>query len=104
MTVSLTLKRSFGLVIKRKSTGVVLLDTTRGPLSINGSHFVEMTTTVPSEFVYGLGTGERKTSFQRNFNYGKTALFNRPGSDGFHPFYMAVEPDPSNPKGGLVHG
>ena len=78
---------------------MILFDTTRGPLSIDGSRYVEMTTTLPSQFIYGLGTGEKRLSFQRNFNYGKTALFNRPGSDGFHPFYMAVEPGGAN-----VHG
>lgn len=59
-----------------------------------------MTTTVPSENVYGLGL-ERKSSFVRNFNYTKSALYNRAanGADGFHPFYMAVEP-----VGGLAYG
>lgn len=77
----------------------MLLDTTRGPLVID-DEYVEMTTSVPSENVYGLGL-ERKGSFTRNFNYAKTALYNRAagGADGFHPFYMAVEP-----TDGLFHG
>lgn len=72
-----------------------MLDTSYGPLAIS-DEYVEMSTTVPSEYIYGLGQGERRPSFKRNFNYGKTALYNRPGADSFHPFFMAVSPDSGN--------
>ena len=58
-----------------------------------------MSTTVPSEYIYGLGQGERRVSFKRNFNYGKTALYNRQGADSYHPFFMAVAPE-----SGVFHG
>lgn len=84
-------KESFSVVIKRTDTLEVLLDTSYGPLAIT-DEYVEMSTTVPSEYIYGLGQGEKRSMFKRNFNYGKTALYNRAGADSYHPFFMAASP------------
>ena len=79
-------------IFDRVETGTVLFDTSWGPIIIN-DQYVEMSTSVPSEYIFGLGS-ERKVSFTRSFNYAKTALYNRAaaGADGFHPFFMAMEP------------
>lgn len=99
VSISMEKRKSFAVVVRRASTGDVLLDTSYGPLAIT-EEYVEMSTTVPSEYIYGLGQGERRQSFKRNFvNYGKTALYNRQGADSYHPFFMAVDPD-----SGLFHG
>lgn len=99
VSVTTEKKTSFAIVVKRASTGEVLLDTSYGPLAIT-DEYVEMSTTVPSEFIYGLGQGERRQSFKRNFaNYGKTALYNRQKADSYHPLFMSV-----SPTSGLFHG
>lgn len=89
-------KKSFGVIVRRRSTNQILIDTTRGPLVLS-AELVEMSTALPSRFIYGLGS-QRATSLRRNFDNGKYALYSRAAADGFHPFYMAVEPE-----GGLVH-
>ena len=99
ISVTTEKRKSFAVVVKRASTGTVLFDTSYGPLAIT-DEYVEMSTTVPSEYIYGLGQGERRQSFKRNFvNYGKTALYNRPRADSYHPFFMAV-----TPSNGLFYG
>ncbi|KAK4008039.1 maltase-glucoamylase, intestinal [Daphnia magna] len=99
VSVSMEKRKSFAVVVRRASTGDVLFDTSYGPLAIT-EEYVEMSTTVPSEYIYGLGQGERRQSFKRNFvNYGKTALHNRQGADSYHPFFMAV-----SAGSGLFHG
>ena len=91
VSMSTEKRSSFSIVIKRIDTGEILLDTSYGPLVIT-DEYVEMSTTVPSEYIYGLGQGEKRLSFKRNFNYWKSALYNRPGSDSYHPFFMAAAP------------
>lgn len=83
-------RKSFSVVVKRKDTHEVLLDTSYGPLAIT-DEYVEMSTKVPNEFIYGLGQGEQRSTFKRSFtSYGKTALYNRAGADSYHPFFMAA--------------
>ena len=97
VTVAQDLKKSFGILIRRKSTNEVLIDTTRGPLVLS-DHYVEMTTLLPSPYVYGLAS-DRQSSIKNNFNFEKTVLYNRKGAQRFHPFYMGLEP-----SSGYAHG
>lgn len=92
ISVATEKRNSFAIVVKRASTDEVLLDTSYGPLVVN-HQYVEMSTTVPSLNIYGLGQDVRRASFNRSFQYEKMALYNRPGADGYHPFFMAVAPD-----------
>lgn len=71
----------------------MLLDSTYGPLVVSPD-YVEMSTSVPSTSIFGLGAaGERRTSFVRSFaSYPKLAIHHRQGAEGFHPFFMGVDP------------
>ena len=89
--------QSFGIRIHRKSTDEILFDTTYGPMTLT-DQYVEMTTIVSSSHVYGFASDHRP-SMQRSFNFEKIKLFNRKGGDGFHPFYMGLEP-----LAGHMHG
>lgn len=86
-------RRSFGITIKRASTGTMLMDSTYGPIVISPD-YVEMSTSVPSTTIFGLGNGgDRRTSFSRSFaSYAKMALHQRPGVEGYHPFFIGVDP------------
>lgn len=87
-------------VVRRSSDPAnpdVLLDTSRGPLTLTGG-YVEVSTVLPSVHVFGLGP-DRRTSLARNLGlYPKLALYNRVNYDGYHPFYMVVG------ASGLTHG
>ena len=103
VSISTTKKKSFSIRVTRRSSDPaypdVLIDTSRGPLIIS-EEYVEMTTTLPSEYLYGLGS-DRKISFVRNFtSYPKWALYNRKNFDSFHPFYLTFNRTGS----GAAHG
>lgn len=92
----------FGLIISRKSTGQILLNTTLAPL-IFADQFIQMSTSLSSNFLYGLG--EHYTSINLDLNWTRLTYWNRdliPRKDanlyGTHPFYIAMEKD------GLAHG
>lgn len=89
VNVATKLKKSFGVMIKRKNSNQVIFDTTRGPLSIT-DEYVEMTTILPSTHLYGIGQDWRST-FKRNFNYNKIQLYNRNQADSFLPFFMVFD-------------
>ncbi|XP_068932192.1 lysosomal alpha-glucosidase isoform X1 [Petaurus breviceps papuanus] len=92
----------FGLVISRKSNGMVLLNTTIAPLFF-ADQFLQITTSLPSPYITGLG--EHQTPLILNTNWTKITFWNRdmaPEPDanlyGSHPFYLCLE------YGGLAHG
>ncbi|XP_042307662.1 lysosomal alpha-glucosidase [Sceloporus undulatus] len=92
----------FGLVILRTSSGHVLLNTTVAPL-FYADQFLQLSTSLPSSFISGLG--EHLTSLILNVNWTKITMWNRDMSPmpfsnlyGSHPFYLALEED------GLAHG
>ena len=94
VNIAQTARKFFGISIHRKSTDELLFDTTNGPI-VMSEQYVEISVTVPSPFIYGFASGHQ-SSMQRTFSYGKTTLYNRKGADGFHPFYMALEPANGN--------
>ncbi|XP_008434919.1 lysosomal alpha-glucosidase [Poecilia reticulata] len=90
-------KQPFGLVVKRKSTGTVLLNTTVAPL-FYADQFLQFSTALPSQFIYGLG--EHRSTFLHNIQWNTLTMWARdvPPMEqtnlyGVHPFYLAMEDD-----------
>uniref|UniRef100_A0A7M4FH22 Integrator complex subunit 1 n=1 Tax=Crocodylus porosus TaxID=8502 RepID=A0A7M4FH22_CROPO len=95
-------REPFGLVLKRRASGVVLLNTTVAPL-IFADQFLQISTTLPSTFLYGLG--EHRSSFLHSLDWNTLTLWARdvPPTEsynlyGSHPFYLLME------EGGAAHG
>ncbi|KAL2101097.1 hypothetical protein ACEWY4_002858 [Coilia grayii] len=92
----------FGFVVRRKSNGRVLLDTTVAPL-LFADQYLQMSTSLPSPLISGLG--EHYTPITLDLNWTSVTLWNKdmaPHSDanlyGSHPFWLVQEGD------GLAHG
>ncbi|XP_075072836.1 lysosomal alpha-glucosidase-like [Mixophyes fleayi] len=92
----------FGLIISRKSNGQVLLNTSVAPF-LFADQFIQMSTSLPSKYLYGLG--EHLTSLNLDLNWTRFTFWNRdliPRKDanlyGTHPFYLGMEKD------GSAHG
>ncbi|KAM3922289.1 lysosomal alpha-glucosidase-like [Leptodactylus fuscus] len=92
----------FSLVVKRKSNGQELVNTGLAPL-LYADQFLQISTTLPSHYIYGLG--EHLTSLNLNTNWSQLTFWNRdinPQKEtnlyGSHPFYLALEKD------GSAHG
>ncbi|KAM4692298.1 lysosomal alpha-glucosidase [Rhinophrynus dorsalis] len=92
----------FGMVVRRKSSGQILLNTTVAPL-LFADQFLQISTSLPSEYLYGLG--EHLTSLNLDLKWKRVTFWNRdllPTRDsnlyGTHPFYLSMEKD------GLAHG
>ncbi|XP_037546300.1 lysosomal alpha-glucosidase [Nematolebias whitei] len=95
-------KHPFGLIVRRRSTGVVLLNTTVAPL-IYADQFLQFSTSLPSQFIYGLG--EHRSTFLHDVHWNTLTMWARdvPPMEqanlyGVHPFYLAME------DGGNAHG
>ncbi|XP_019358783.1 PREDICTED: sucrase-isomaltase, intestinal [Gavialis gangeticus] len=93
----------FGIQVRRKSTGTVIWDS-QVPGFTFSDMFIQISTRVPSQYVYGFGENEH-TMFRRDMNWHTWGMFAKdqpPGyklnSYGFHPFYMGLEND------GNAHG
>ncbi|XP_056135894.1 lysosomal alpha-glucosidase isoform X2 [Lampris incognitus] len=100
-TVELS-KEPFGLIVKRTATGAVLLNTTVAPL-FYADQFLQFSSSLPSQFIYGLG--EHRSSFLHDMQWNTLTMWARdvPPMEltnlyGAHPFYLAME------KGGNSHG
>ncbi|XP_061686397.1 lysosomal alpha-glucosidase [Syngnathoides biaculeatus] len=88
-------KEPFGLVVKRSSTGAVLLNTTVAPL-LYADQFLQFSTSLPTEFIYGLG--EHRSSFLHDVRWNTLTMWARdvPPMEktnlyGVHPFYLGME-------------
>lgn len=95
-------KQPFGLIVKRSSTGAVLLNTTVAPL-FYADQFLQISTSLPSQFIYGLG--EHRSTFLHDVHWNTLTMWARdvPPMEltnlyGAHPFYLAME------DGGNAHG
>ncbi|XP_043851669.1 sucrase-isomaltase, intestinal [Dromiciops gliroides] len=89
-------EKPFGIQIRRRSTGVVIFDTQLPGFAFH-DQFIQISTRLPSEFIYGFGEVEH-TAFKRNLNWHTWGMFTRdqpPGyklnSYGFHPYHMVME-------------
>lgn len=92
----------FGIVVRRKLDGRVVLNTTVAPLFFT-DQFLQLSTSLPSPYITGLA--EHLGPLMLNTNWTKVTLWNRdipPTPDvnlyGSHPFYLVLE------DGGLAHG
>uniref|UniRef100_A0A8C2U2X7 alpha-glucosidase n=1 Tax=Coturnix japonica TaxID=93934 RepID=A0A8C2U2X7_COTJA len=99
-------KKPFGIQIRRKSTGTVVWDSVL-PTFTFSDMFIQITTRLPSQYIYGFGETEH-TTYRRNMNWNTWGMFTRDQSPadhlnsyGYHPFYMALEED-SNAHGVLL--
>ncbi|XP_034987341.2 lysosomal alpha-glucosidase isoform X1 [Zootoca vivipara] len=95
-------REPFGLIVKRKSSGTVLLNTTVAPLFF-ADQFLQISTVLPSTFIYGLG--EHRSNFLHSLEWNTLTFWARdvPPTEsynlyGVHPFYLAMEKD------GASHG
>uniref|UniRef100_A0A0P5BNP6 alpha-glucosidase n=1 Tax=Daphnia magna TaxID=35525 RepID=A0A0P5BNP6_9CRUS len=92
----------FNFQIIRKSSGVVIFDTSMGGLTVS-KQFLMISTTLPSEYLYGFGENTHDT-FLHDMNYRMWPIFTRDISPidedvnlyGAHPFYMVCENDGSS--------
>ncbi|KAM9843546.1 lysosomal alpha-glucosidase [Aulostomus maculatus] len=92
----------FGVVVRRKSNGRVIMNTTVAPL-LFADQYLQLSTSLASSLVSGLG--QHYTSLLLDLNWTSLTLWNRdvaPHADanlyGSHPFYLVQEED------GLAHG
>ncbi|XP_020844721.1 sucrase-isomaltase, intestinal [Phascolarctos cinereus] len=88
--------KPFGIQIRRRSTGVVIWDSQVPGFAFH-DQFIQISTRLPSEFIYGFGEVEH-TAFKRDLNWHTWGMFTRdqpPGyklnSYGFQPYYMVME-------------
>ncbi|XP_070840184.1 lysosomal alpha-glucosidase isoform X1 [Chaetodon trifascialis] len=95
-------QQPFGLVVKRSSTGAVLLNTSVAPL-FYADQFLQLSTSLPSQFIYGLG--EHRSTFLHDVHWNTLTMWARdvPPMEqtnlyGAHPFYLSME------DGGNAHG
>ncbi|XP_032896705.1 lysosomal alpha-glucosidase-like [Amblyraja radiata] len=87
----------FGIVVRRRSTGTVLLNTTVAPLFF-ADQFLQISTSLPSAYLYGLG--EHRAAFLHSVQWNTLTFWARdtPPQEsinlyGVHPFYLSLEPD-----------
>uniref|UniRef100_A0A8D2D8J1 Lysosomal alpha-glucosidase n=1 Tax=Sciurus vulgaris TaxID=55149 RepID=A0A8D2D8J1_SCIVU len=92
----------FGVVVRRKLGGRVLLNTTVAPLFF-ADQFLQLSTSLPSQYIVGLA--EHLSPLMLSTNWTKITLWNRdlaptPSANlyGSHPFYLSLE------DSGLAHG
>lgn len=92
----------FGVIVRRKGSQHVLLNTTVAPLMF-ADQFLQISTSLPSFFLYGVG--EHRASFLHSFDWNTLTLWARDLAPtefynlyGAHPFYMSLEEE------GTAHG
>ncbi|XP_062999640.1 lysosomal alpha-glucosidase-like isoform X1 [Elgaria multicarinata webbii] len=95
-------KEPFGLIVKRRASGTVLLNTTVAPLFF-ADQFLQISTLLPSTYLYGLG--EHQSDLLHSLEWNTLTLWARDVSPtesynlyGVHPFYLVME------NGGAAHG
>uniref|UniRef100_A0A670IDX3 Maltase n=1 Tax=Podarcis muralis TaxID=64176 RepID=A0A670IDX3_PODMU len=93
----------FGIQIRRRSTGTVIWDS-QVPGFIFSDMFIQISTRLPSQYVYGFGETEH-AHFRHEMDWHTWGMFARDQSPGYklntygvHPFYMGLEND------GNAHG
>ncbi|XP_053132268.1 lysosomal alpha-glucosidase-like [Hemicordylus capensis] len=95
-------KEPFGLIVTRRASGTVLLNTTVAPFFF-ADQFLQISTVLPSKFLYGLG--EHRSNFLHDLEWNTLTFWARdvPPTEsynlyGVHPFYLLMEND------GAAHG
>uniref|UniRef100_A0A8C7J8X1 MICAL-like protein 2 n=1 Tax=Oncorhynchus kisutch TaxID=8019 RepID=A0A8C7J8X1_ONCKI len=85
----------FGIIVKRTSTGAVLLNTTVAPL-FYCDQFLQLSSSLSSQYIYGLG--EHRSSFLHDIHWNTLTMWARDVAPteltnlyGVHPFYLAMD-------------
>ncbi|XP_070581151.1 lysosomal alpha-glucosidase-like [Ptychodera flava] len=88
----------FSVQVKRQATDTTLIDTSVNPAFIFSDQFLQISTKLPSTFIYGLG--EHRHSLLLDLNWTSFTFWNHDMSPaplvnlyGSHPFYMMLEED-----------
>ncbi|XP_041515159.1 sucrase-isomaltase, intestinal [Microtus oregoni] len=99
-------EKPFGIQVRRRSSGKLIWDSRLPGFAFN-DQFIQISTRLPSQYLYGFGEVEH-TAYKRDLNWHTWGMFTRdqpPGyklnSYGFHPYYMALE-DEGNAHGVLL--
>ncbi|XP_032365998.1 maltase-glucoamylase, intestinal [Etheostoma spectabile] len=86
----------FGIQVTRKSTGTKIWDSSVPGFTFSDM-FIQVSTLLPSEFVYGFGETEHPT-YKHDLNYHTWGMFAKDQPPGYkmncygvHPFYMGLE-------------
>ncbi|XP_034556178.1 maltase-glucoamylase, intestinal [Notolabrus celidotus] len=86
----------FGIQVIRKSTGTTIWDSNVPGFTFSDM-FIQVSTRLSSEFVYGFGETEHST-YKHNLNYHTWGMFSKDQPPGYkqncygvHPFYMGLE-------------
>ncbi|XP_022623710.1 maltase-glucoamylase, intestinal-like [Seriola dumerili] len=86
----------FGIQVIRKSTGTKIWDSSMPGFTFSDM-FIQVSTQLSSEFVYGFGETEHPT-FKHDLNYHTWGMFSKDQPPGYkmncygvHPFYMGLE-------------
>ncbi|XP_028274772.1 maltase-glucoamylase, intestinal [Parambassis ranga] len=86
----------FGIQVIRKSTGTVIWDSSVPGFTFSDL-FIQVSTRLSSQFVYGFGETEHPT-YKHNLNYHTWGMFSKDQPPGYkmncygvHPFYMGLE-------------
>ncbi|XP_068440776.1 sucrase-isomaltase, intestinal isoform X2 [Clinocottus analis] len=86
----------FGIQVIRKSTGTKIWDSSVPGFTFSDM-FIQVSTRLPSEFVYGFGETEHPT-YKHDLNYHTWGMFSKDQPPGYkmncygvHPFYMGLE-------------
>ncbi|XP_056297994.1 sucrase-isomaltase, intestinal [Pseudoliparis swirei] len=89
-------QKPFGIQVIRKSTGTKIWDSSVPGFTFSDM-FIQVSTRLPSEFVYGFGETEHPT-YKHNLNYHTWGMFAKDQPPGYkmncygvHPFYMGLE-------------
>uniref|UniRef100_A0A7N6B035 alpha-glucosidase n=1 Tax=Anabas testudineus TaxID=64144 RepID=A0A7N6B035_ANATE len=89
-------KNPFGIQVIRKSTGTTIWDSSLPGFTFSDM-FIQVSTRLSSEFVYGFGETEHPT-YKHNLNYHTWGMFSKDQPPGYklncygvHPFYMGLE-------------
>ncbi|XP_005931267.1 maltase-glucoamylase, intestinal [Haplochromis burtoni] len=86
----------FGIQVIRKSTGTVIWDSSVPGFTFSDM-FIQVSTKLPSQYVYGFGETEHLT-YKHDLNYHTWGMFAKDQPPGYkmncygvHPFYMGLE-------------
>ncbi|XP_029026154.1 sucrase-isomaltase, intestinal-like [Betta splendens] len=89
-------RKPFGIQVIRKSTGTKIWDSSLPGFTFSDM-FIQVSTRLPSEYVYGFGETEHPT-YKHNMNYHTWGMFSKDQPPGYkmncygvHPFYMGLE-------------
>uniref|UniRef100_A0A8C6LVZ5 alpha-glucosidase n=1 Tax=Nothobranchius furzeri TaxID=105023 RepID=A0A8C6LVZ5_NOTFU len=88
--------KPFGIQVIRRSTGTKIWDSSVPGFTFSDM-FIQVSTRLPSKFIYGFGETEHPT-FKHDLNYHTWGMFSKDQPPGYkmncygvHPFYMGLE-------------